>query len=93
MAINLNGQTATEVGIQYFGVAAGTTLVFKNTSTGAATPSGSDALMNGGDGTAEIPYPAGLPAGDYCLVAQLGDEWAGQTVKFYYNGPPPEMPP
>jgi hypothetical protein len=94
MPINYTGQNATSVSVQYSAVPAGTGAIFQDATTGAKIPSDSDALEAGGEGTASIPFPAGLPASDYYLVAQCNNEWVGQTVKFHTaGGPPPDMPP
>jgi hypothetical protein len=94
MPINYTGQNALSVGVQYSALPAGTSAIFANADTGAKTPSGSNALQAGGDGTASVPFPVGLPPGDYYLEADCNGEWVGQTVKFHTTGgPPTEMPP
>lgn len=94
MPINYTGQNATSVSVQYFALPAATRALFTDANTGSRTPSGSDALQAGGEGTASVPFPVGLPAGDYYLVGECNGELVGQTVKFHSaGGPPPDMPP
>jgi hypothetical protein len=94
MPINYATQNATSVSVQYSSVPAGTRTIFQDANTGAKIPSGSDALDAGGDGTAAIPFPVGLPASDYYLVGECNGDLVGQTVKFHTTGgPPPDMPP
>jgi hypothetical protein len=94
MAINYVSQNATSVTVQYSAVPAGTRAIFQDANTGAKIRSDSDALKAGGDGNASIPFPVGLPSGDYFLVGEYNGDWVGQTVKFHTSGgPPPEMPP
>ena len=94
MPINWTGQGDTYVGIEFSNIPVCTRVVLKDANTGRATPSPSNALINGGAGTARIPYPVGLPAGDYYVVGELNGEWVAQTVEFHCNGGPvSELPP
>jgi len=76
-------QTTQNVSVTYIDMPAKTGLVFVNTSTGAKTPSSSEALSNGGSGWTQIPIEATLPAAQYYLLAQGPEsQHLAQTVAF-----------
>ena len=77
-------QTAGSVRVTYADMPRGTEVVFVNTTSGAKTPSQSNALSNGGSGSADIPIDPSLPAAGYYLLAQRPEgQYLAQTVTFY----------
>ena len=77
-------QTATSISITYADMPANAQLVFVNDTTGAQTPSPSNALGAGGSGSADIAIPS-LPGGKYHLLAQSGGQPIAETVPFYLS--------
>ena len=80
-------QTAQGVRVNYADMPADTEAVFVNTTSGTKTPSASNALNNGGSGSADIPIEPSLPAGSYYLLAQgrQSKQNLAQTVPFYIS--------
>jgi hypothetical protein len=84
--LNYVNQTAKNVGVDYFDMPVGTQVVFVNTSSGAKTPSHSNALSKGGDRSAEIPIDPKLIAGQYYLLAESqAGMYLAQTVPFHIS--------
>lgn len=82
--LNYVSQTAKNISVSYADMPASAELVFVNTTSGAKTPSQSNALSKGGDGSADVPIDPTLAKGQYHLLAQspAGSHLA-QTVPFY----------
>ncbi len=72
------------VSVTYSDMPAGTNAVFVNQVSGQQTPSPSDALSEGGSGSAQIPI-SGVTSGQYYLQAQNSGQSLAQTVMFYIN--------
>lgn len=82
--LNYVRQTADTVRATYVDMPVSTEVVFVDTTSGAKTPSQSNALRNGGNGSADIPIDPSLPAAGYYLLAQgPGGQYLAQTVTFY----------
>jgi hypothetical protein len=86
-SLNYVNNSETSVGVTYADMPVGTEVMIVNTTTGAKTPSQSDALSKGGNGSADIPIDRNLaPAGEYHLLAQSATGgWLAQTVSFYLS--------
>jgi hypothetical protein len=72
------------ISVTYTDMPAGTNAVFVNQVSGQQTPSQSNALSKGGNGSADIPI-SGLALGQYYLQAQNSGQSVAQTVMFYIN--------
>jgi len=75
-------QTGNTNSVTYADMPASAQIVFVNGTSGAQTPSQSDALAAGGSGSADIAIPS-LSDGKYHLLAQSGKKSIAQTVPFY----------
>jgi hypothetical protein len=80
-ALNYTGQTPQDVSVMYLDLPANTQIVFVDEVSGVQIATQSPLVS--GSGSLVIPF-AGLPPGQYYLLAQQSSQWIAQTVMFYY---------
>ena len=79
--LNYTSQTDQDVTVDYADLPTDTQIVFVDGTSGVQYTS--QGVLVTGTGSLVLPF-AGLPSGEYYVLAQQSGDWIAQTVNFYF---------